>query len=765
MKPLKRLLASRIAFCILLGRAVAGLAAEPSTNSPWLTLDRIFSENEFNAKGAEAFQWSKHGPGYYTLDKATNGESGRDLVLNDPATGAKEVIVPGRQFIPPGETSPLGVTSYAFSGDESKLLIYTNDKKVWRQRSRGDYWVLDIAGRVLKKLGGDAPPSSLMFAAFSPDGRRVAYVRENDLYTQEISSLRVVRLTFDGSDLVYNGRFDWVYEEELFLHSGFRWSPDSQSIAYWRTDATGVPEFHLVDDTDALYPRVTSFPYPKTGEMNSAVRAGVVGAEGGPTVWLKIPGDERDNYIVQMGWVKNQILVQQFNRTQNTNRVMLADGKSGEAKALLTETDAAWVENVNKPWWTADEKSFVWLSERDGWQHAYLVSRSNGDASLITKGEFDVESVAALDETNRCLYFIASPENPTQRYLYRAPWDGGKPRRVTPGDEPGTHSYDISPDAKWAFHTRSSFGQPPVVDLITLPDHKRVRLVEDNADLEKKLGKLKMPSSEFFRAGIEGGLALDGWRLRPPGFDPAKKYPVLFQVYGEPAGQTVLDRWGGNGYLWHAMLAQQGYLVMSVDNQGTPAPRGRAWRKAVYGRIGLLPSAQQAGAVRAVLRDFPAADPGRVAIWGWSGGGSMSLNAIFRYPDIYQTAMAVASVPNCRLYDTIYQERYLGLPADNSEAYRKASPITYAGRLKGNLLLVHGTGDDNVHYQGAEALVNELVALNKPFTMMAYPNRTHSISEGRNTTRHLYGLLTQFLYDHTPRNPPAGPDDRETPRR
>ena len=742
---------------LLFGQTVLGSAAESATNSPWLTLDRIFTVNEFSPKHAAEFQWRKHGPGYYTLDPAANGGRGSDLVRNDPATGAREIVVPARLFAPPGGGSPLDVSEYTFSDDESKVLIYTNTKKVWREWSRGDYWVLDIAARTLTKIGGNAAPSSLMYAVFSPDGRRVAYVHDNDLYTQHLAEGTVTRLTTDGSDHVFNGRFDWVYEEELSLQSGLRWSPDSRSIAYWRTDTTGVPEFHLLNNTATLYPQITSFPYPKTGEMNSAVRAGVVGVNGGPTVWLKLPGDERDNYIAQMNWTGRDLLVQQFNRLQNTNRVYLADAQTGDARLLLTEADAAWVENVNRPWWTSDEKEFVWLSERDGWQHAYLVTRANGDIFRLTKGEFDVGEIAALDRTNRWLYYLASPSNATQHYLYRVPLGGGKPRRVTPEGQPGTHTYDISPSAEWAMHTYSSLGRPPVSDLVSLPDHKRVRLLEDNAELVQKLATLKLPATEFFQIKIPGGVALDGWRMRPPDFEAKKKYPVLFHVYGEPAGQTVLDQWGHN-YLWHALLAQQGYLVMSVDNQGTPAWRGRDWRKSVYLRLGVMPAAQQADAVRALLRDVPQA--ARVAVWGWSGGASMSLNAIFRYPELYQTAMAVAPVPNCRYYDSIYQERYLGLPDDHAEAYRQASPITYAGQLKGQLLIVHGTGDDNVHYQGTEALINELVALNTPFTMMAYPNRTHAINEGEHTTRHLFGLLTQFLYDHTPRNPASGSDDK-----
>jgi len=295
---------------------------------------------------------------------------------------------------------------------------------------------------------------------------------------------------------------------------------------------------------------------------------------------------------------------------------------------------------------------------------------------------------------------------------------------------------------------------PPIHELISLPNHKSVRILEDNSELRTKVKTLKRKPTEFFRVDIGEGVLLDGYQIKPYNFDPVKKYPVLFYVYGEPWGQTARDAWGGNTYLWHLMLAQQGYIIMSIDNRGTPSPRGRDWRKCIYRQIGILASADQAAAVR-VIRKWEYVDSTRIGIWGWSGGGSMSLNAIFRYPDLYHTAMAIASVPDQRYYDTIYQERYMGLPEDNAEGYKNGSPITFARQLKGNLLLVHGTGDDNVHYQGAEALINELIKHNKHFTMMAYPNRSHGIYEGTGTTLHLRKLLTRYLFE----NLPAGPSE------
>lgn len=763
-----RALTSLLRLACLAGLGLAlqrpGALADSATNNPLLTIDRLFDSSEFDEEHPGPIVWSRRGTNYFTLEKPDAGGPGRDLVSCDPATGQKEIIVPAHVFIPPDESSPLSLESFRFSEDESKLLIYTNSKRVWRSNTRGDYWVLDVTSRELRKLGGDSPPSSLMFAKFSPDGSRVAYVRENNVYVQTLRDLHITPLTTNGSSTLINGTSDWVYEEELDLRDGFLWSPDGRFIAYWQLDSSGVRPFYLLNDTDTFYPRSIAIPYPKTGEQNSAARVGVVSAEGGPTQWLSIPGHPREHYLARMTWASNssELVVQQFNRLQNTNRVLLGEARTGHTRTLLTETDRAWVENDNALPWFAQGDRFVWLSERDGWRHAYSVSRDGGQVSLLTPGEFDVVSIEAVDAQNGWLYYLASPENPTQRYLYRVPLEGDRPpQRLTPADQPGTHSYRISPNAQWAIHTYSTFSRPPLIDIIRLPDHQSVRVLKDNRKLVEKLDTLRKPASTLFRIDIGDQVLLDGYCIKPPDFDPARKYPVLFHVYGEPMGQTVVDEWQGRTLLWHWMLAQQGYLVMSVDNRGTAAPRGREWRKIIYRQVGILASADQAAAVRAILRQWPYVDPDRVGIWGWSGGGSMTLNALLRYPDLYQTGMAVAAVPNQRYYDTIYQERYMGLPSDNPEGYRRGSPITYAQQLKGHLLIVHGTGDDNVHYQGAEALINELITYNKPFTMMAYPNRTHSIAEGHNTRRHLFTLLTRFLNENLPVNGAKHDKDRQ----
>lgn len=716
-----------------------------------LTLDRLFSSADFRGERFGPARWLADGSGYTTLERSED-DAGSDIIRYETASGKREVLVSADLLIPKGEERPLRIENYSWSPNGTFLLIFTNSQRVWRQNTRGDYWILNMKSHELRQLGGDAPESSLMFAKFSPDNKKVCYVIHNNVYVEDVASGARKQLTSDGSTTIINGTFDWVYEEELGLRDGMRWSPDSRHIAYWQLDASGVRDFLLINNTDSLYSFVIPVQYPKTGTTNSAGKVGIVSTEGGATTWMKLEGDPRNNYIARMDWADSpdEILIQYLNRKQNTLQVMLGNAATGSVKTIFTDRDDAWIDIGNDLQWMEDGKRFTWVSERDGWRHAYLASRSGSALSLVTAGDYDVISVEHIDGKGGWLYFMASPENPTQSYLYRTRLNGtGKAERLTPSDQPGMHSYTISPDGQWAFHSYSSFGVPPITDLVRLPAHTRVRMLAGNEELRSKVEALKKGPSEFFRVDIGEGVKLDGWMIKPPDFNPAKRYPVLFHVYGEPAGQTVLDRWAGTGYLWHLMLAQKGYVIISVDNRGTPAPRGRAWRKSVYHQIGILASKDQAAAAR-VIQKWPFVDPTRIGIWGWSGGGSMTLNMLFRYPEIYQTGVSVAPVANQRYYDTIYQERYMGTPEENPEGYKNGSPITFAEGLRGNLLLIHGTGDDNVHYQNSQALVNRMIELNKKFTMMAYPNRSHGIFEGRNTRRHLYGLMTEYLTDHLP---------------
>lgn len=741
----------------------SGAATPPalSADSSLLTMDRIFASNEtpddFKPQSWGPARWLGNGSGYATLDKSLTFTdrkiAARDIVRYDTATGQRDILVHAEDLIPAGESKPLAISDYAWSSDSSKLLVFTNTKRVWRRETRGDYWVYDLKLKTLTKLGGDAAPSTLMFAAFSPHGRQVAYVCGNNLYTQSLEDFTIKQLTTDGSPTIINGTSDWVYEEEFNLRNAFHWSPDSEHIAYWQFDSSEVKEFKLINYTDSLYPAITSYAYPKVGETNSACHVGVVKASGGPTRWFSPNADARNHYIPRMVWAEDSrhVVFQQLNRLQNKVQIIRGDIANGDITTLFTDQDAAWVDVADDWNWTSQGKSFLWTSEREGWQRIYAISCADQKITPLSPSTYDAISITGVDEKSGYVYFIASPDNATQRYLYRAPLDGsGKVERVSPQDQPGVHSYDLSGDGRWAFHTYSRFDQAPVLELISLPDHKVARVLADNAKLKKNVAALKPCPSEFVRVDIGGGVLCDAWCIKPPNLDMNKKYPLLIHVYGEPAGTTVEDKWYGNNYLWHRLLAQQGYVVMSIDTRGTPAPRGREWRKCIYRQVGIQAPEDQAAAVRQILKDMPYLDATRVGVWGWSGGGSMTLNGIFRHPELYRTAMAIAFVANQRFYDTIYQERYMGLPQDNAENFAKGSPITYAHQLQGNLLLIYGTGDDNCHYQNCEAMINELIKHNKQFLVMPYPNRTHAIREGENTTRHLFETMTRYLNVNLP---------------
>jgi dipeptidyl-peptidase-4 len=726
----------------------------PVTSFPQtdLTLERIFASDEFKLTPFGPARWLDNGDGYTTLEPAASG-NGTDIVRYDTQSGKRTILVAANRLMAEGDTAAMAIDDYEWSADKQRLLIFTNTKKVWRHNTRGDYWVLDLMNWHLQKLGGDAAPSTLMFAKFSPDGRRVAFVRERNIYVEDLQSGEIKQLTNDGSATIINGTSDWVYEEEFSLRDCFRWSPDATKIAYWQFDTEGIGTFYMINNTDSIYSRPIPLQYPKVGTTNSACRVGAVSSNGGSTTWMQVSGDSRNNYIPKMEWAASseQIVIQQLNRLQNTNTVMLGNASDGSVQTILVERDDAWVDMHDDLKWLDGGQRFTWVSERDGWRHLFLVSRDGKEMKLLTPGSFDIVDIQSIDDKNGWVYYIASPENPTQRYLFRSRLNGdGKAERLSPATQPGTHSYQLSPGSNWAFHTFSTSATPPVVSLVKLPKHQVARVLQDNERVRKNVESLNRKPAEFFRVKIEEGVELDAWAMFPPDFDATKKYPLCFFVYGEPAGQTVEDSWGKTGYLWHLMLAQHGYIVMSVDNRGTPGPRGRDWRKSIYRQIGVLASADQAAAAREIIKSRPYIDDQRVGIWGWSGGGSMTLNAMFRYPEIYHTGMSVAPVTDQRLYDTVYQERYMGLPENNPDGYRDGSPITFSENLKGNLLIVHGTGDDNVHYQSFEWVVNELIKHNKPFSMMAYPNRTHAINEGQNTTLHLYGLLTRYLLENLP---------------
>jgi len=684
--------------------------------------------------GSHEFWVNENGNIYvYTADKLNDGK----LVLSDDQVKAAGLSTT--------------IEAIVWSTDRKKILAYTNSSRVWRANTKGDYWYFDLISGKGRQIGKTLPSSSLLFAKFSADNKTVAYISKHNLYAETLATGKITQLTKDGTDRIINGTFDWVYEEELSCRDGFRWSPDGKTIAYWRVDARPTRNHLMINNTDSLYPFTIPVEYPKAGDKPSDVRIGIISLATKKTVWLNIPGDPQNNYLPRMDWAGNskEILALQMNRKQSEATLYMCDATTGKANKIYTDKDEAWVEPVkafgyDEPsWiWIENGKSFLWESEKDGWRHIYKVSRNGRNEQLLTKGNFDATPVA-YNETSGNIYFVASPYDARDRYLYSININKTDTVRITPAVFEGTNSYRFSPDAAYAVHINSNIHRNYNIRLLTLPDHKKIYPGTDDSFTEPTLGF----NLEKFRIKTGDGIEMDGIMAKPFDFDASKKYPVYFFVYGEPASTTANDVPGFDKFI--SQLIPEGYIGITMDNRGTPALKGREWRKSIYRKMGIINSHDQAMAAREIMK-WPFIDTSRVAVHGWSGGGAMTLNLLLRYPEIYKTGIAVAAVTDQHFYDNIYTERYMGLPQENEADYKEASPITFAGNLRGNLLYMHGTGDDNVHYKNAEVLINEFIKKGKLFQFMPYPNRTHGISEGAGTKEHLNATFIKFLREHCP---------------
>lgn len=698
--------------------------------------------------------WSRDGNSFYVSEDGAIQEFGL-------ADRSQRTIIAANKLIPPGGKGPIEVKNFFLSDDFNKVLISTNTKKVWRYETRGDYWVFNFSDSSLYQLGKSLPASSLMFAKFSPEGTHAAYVSGHNIYVEDLKTHAIKPLTRNGSRKMINGTFDWVYEEELNCRDGFRWSPDGKSIAFWQINDSSTRDYYMLNTTDSVYSRIIPVEYPVAGQMPSPFKIGVVQINNAQISWMKIPIDTKNGtYLPRMEWAANstELIAQRLNRNQNQTEILICDAKTGNTHVIYSEKDAAWIDVLSE--WDDDYKmggwdwfnkgsEFLWTSENDGWRHLYRISRNGKNQALVTKGNYDVIDITLVDEKNNLLYFMASPENATQSYLYRCPLDGSKTaERITPASQPGTHEYELSPNGKFASHRYSNYYTPMDGEWITLPDHQPI----SGSQGAKSANPADSAASNisFFKITTADGVSMDGWMQKPVPFDPSKKYPVLFFVYTEPGSATVKDIYGVTHCpVYPGDLAKDGYIYISLDNRGTPAPKGAAWRKSIYRKIGQLNIHDQAQAAAEICR-WPFVDTSRIAVWGWSGGGSATLNLMFQHPEIYKTGLSVAGLNNLQTYDNIYQERYMGNPLETKADYIKGSPITYAGQLQGNLLYIHGSGDDNVHYDNAEMLLNELIKYNKTFQFMEYPNRTHAINEGPGTTEHLNNLFKNYLNLHCP---------------
>ena len=705
--------------------------------------------------------WNESETGYFTIKD-------NNIVLVSTRGKEDKVILSSSQV------NNLEIESFSFSQSKNKILIFTQSVKVWRYNTRGDYWVYDFKKNEIQKLGRNMSGSSLMFAKFSPNERFVAYVSKEksesgirnsstsvNIYLESLDDRTIKKLTSsNGTKKLINGTFDWVYEEEFGCRDGFIFNEDGTRIAFWQIDANQVRDFYMINNTDSIYSYTIPVEYPKVGEDLTPARIGVINLTNEEITWMKIPGEQNKFYLPRMTWMpgRNDLMIQQLNRKQNHSKIYIANANDGSTELLMEEKDDAWVDlrsswpyQVQAGWkFINNGKEFLYTTEKDGWSHIYRFDITNKTEYLVTKGNYDVVKPLAYDEKNENVYFIASPENPTERYLYKTSAKGdGKLIRVTPDVLEGSHNYQISTKAKYAFHSFSNYFTRPMQAIVSLPNHK---FINENQNMIEKydLEKKKDHPLEFFEITTVDDVTMEGWIVKPKNLDKNKKYPVLFYFYSEPAGQTGVNRYGaGNNGLYDGNLGEDGYVYVTFDGRGTPSPKGRAWRKAIYRNIGRINVRDMAMGAKAVFEKYEFIDTSRVAVHGWSGGGTATLNCLFQYPEIFHTGIAAAAVANQLTYDNIYQERYMGDPKESYQDYVDGSPIKYAKNLEGNLLYIHGTGDDNVHYQNAEMLANELIKHKKIFYMLSYPNRSHGIRED-GAYPHVRLMFTDFLRKNCP---------------
>lgn len=733
-----------------------------------LTLDEYFS-GKFSQEISPVLYWINDGEDYLMTKTSSLVKGGRDIIkVKTIDKEDSEIFVNANQLIYKNEKGNDTIKSFSFKVSDGldKVLIFTNTKRVWRLNTRGDYYILERSTGKLVKLGKGLPESSLMFAKISPDGKSVVYVSGNNLYLEDIKSSEIKKLTEDGTKTIINGTFDWVYEEEFGCRDGFRWSPDGKYISYWQIDASKIPFFNMINNTDSVYSRIIPVEYPKAGVDPSSCKIFCLELETGKKTKLNIPGDEIQNYLPRMQWVevknKNEILVTQLNRKQNELKLWICNPETGNAKQIYSETDKAYIEldsrdevfhsSMSEYKLTTDKKSILFLSEKDGWRHIYKINLENGNVQQLTKGKFDVGAYYNYDEVNTSIYFNMPTigegfEDSRDRYLWKVidrniGTEGGELVMLTPEYRYGGYNtYNVSPNGKYAVHTFSNTNSPPISEMVRLPDHRVLYNFTTNEKLKNIVSEFEIPKWEKITVITEDGISIDGQILKPKNFDSTKKYPVFLTVYGEPGAQTAINRWS---FGLDNVVNEMGFIVVTFDGRGSAAPKGSEFRKSIYKQNGKINSRDQAMAMKELLKlDY--IDKERINVYGWSGGGTMTLNLLFRYPEIFKTGISVAPVTHHLFYDNIYTERYMGLPQENFQEYLENSPSSYAKNLEGNLFLIHGTGDDNVHYQNTEFLINELIKYNKKFRMMTYPNRSHGISEGKGTTRHLYESIIDYL--------------------
>lgn len=703
-----------------------------------ITLEDIYQKGTFRAKSVYGVNWMNDGR-YYSSQVADDKNKVYDIVKYDVTTGQPvNTIIEGENLVPTGSNQPIQYDDYTFSSDEQKVLFSTDTEQIYRRSSKAEFYIYDIASKKLTKLSDGGKQ---MYATFSPDAKRVAFARENNMFVTDLSNMQETQITTDGKfNSIINGYTDWVYEEEFSFAQGFHWSPDGRKIAFYTFDETNVPEFNM-QMWGELYPQDNKFKYPKAGEANSKVKVSVYDVANGKTVKMDT-GNEDDIYIPRIKWTNdaNLLSIQKMNRLQNTLEILHANATTGKADVVLKETDKAYIDVTDDLTYLKDGKHFIHSSEVKGYNHLYLYNMSGKLVRQITNGNWEVSSYVGFDEKNDRLYYMSTEVSPLERHLYSISSKGKKKSRLTQKD--GTHRVNMSNDFKYFLDYHSAANEVPTVSLHTAKDGKLIKVLEENSELKNTLAQYDIAKQEFFNMKTADGTQLNGWMIKPTDFDPNKKYPVLMFVYGGPGSQTVTNSWGGANYLWYQVLADKGMIVVSVDNRGTGA-RGAEFKKATYANLGKYEIEDQIEAAK-WLGNQSYVDKSRIGIWGHSFGGYMTLLGLTKGEGIFRAGISVAPVTSWRFYDSIYTERFLKTPQENAAGYDENSPLMFADQLQGDLLLIHGTGDDNVHFQNAVAMQDALISANKQFESFYYPNRNHGVGGGV-TSIHRFKMMTNFL--------------------
>lgn len=704
-------------------------ATAAAAQNKLITLEDIWRDGTFSAKSIPGFNALPDGERYTEAVE----EAGSHIIRVKSLRDGKEVRTLYKGALP--------VDDYALSTDGKRMLLLTESQPIYRRSILHRVYILDLGTGKTALLDS----AKVLHAQFSPDGSKVAFVKDNNLFYKDLSTNKATPITTDGlPNHIINGNCDWVYEEEFEFTQAYQWSPDGKYIAYYRFDETAVPEYTMTV-FDSLYPTPYKYKYPKAGEPNSVVSIRSYNMADGKTSLLSIlkPGEDADTYIPRIKWAAPaRLCIYKLNRLQNHLQLLLADLERNTLTAIYDEKAGTYIEIGDNLRFLKDGQSMVFTSEVDGWNHLYVWEWATQRLTKLTKGSYDVAELIDINEAAKTVYYTAAQTSPLQRQLYAVGYSGEVTRCLTP--DSGIHAITPIEGARYFLDRYSRLNAPPVFRLIDAQG-KTVRTLEDNARLAARMKEYALGKMEFTQVKGDSGILLNAWRILPPGFDPARKYPVLMYQYSGPGSQEVADRFPVRDYFWHHMLAQKGYIIYCVDGTGTGL-RGEAFKKKTYLQLGRYESNDQIAAARSIAA-LPYVDKNRIGIWGWSYGGFMSSTCIMKGADVFKMAIAVAPVTNWRYYDNVYTERYMRKPSENTAGYDANAPEKMAAKLKGPFLLIHGTGDDNVHFQNSVSLVNNLIKEGKAYDSEYYPNRAHGISGG-GTRLHLYKRMTAFVLDN-----------------